>query len=56
VGVWPSAFNGAVTTLHWVTNKNKKKIIAIKNKSSANLLASAQLRPLTLAIELRRQS
>jgi len=26
VGVWPSAFNGAAVTLHWVTNKiNKSK-------------------------------
>lgn len=59
MGVWPSAFNGAAVTLHWVTNKinksKKKKIIIMINKSSANLLASVPLRPLTLAIGLRRQ-
>lgn len=58
MGVWPSAFNGAAVTLHWVTNKinkSKKKKIIMINKSSANLLASVPLRPLTLAIGLRRQ-
>jgi len=45
VGVWPSAFNGAATTLHWVTNKNKKNNSNKKQKQrqSSGVCATASI-------------